>query len=90
MSHSILEIIEKHARYIRLNQPEKLELAEHCIFKKHQPLLESTTVVSSTQKFWERVILVYFNIQLEPLSVNREIGVILSNYLETSFRAACC
>lgn len=53
-----------------------------------QLLLNSTTVFSEVVKFWERVILEPINICFKPMSVNREMGLVLST-VEITSRVGC-
>lgn len=73
-----MERVAVHAKYIRLNQPDKSGLAEHCLFNKHQPDFESMNVITKTEGFGNKIILEGISIHLEHRAVNRDTGFNLS------------
>lgn len=51
ISRPILDLWKEHQKFIRLSQPEKLALAEHCTSTGHQVLFHETKVLSKIQDF---------------------------------------
>lgn len=78
VGQSSCTILEHLAEYNKLNQPEKPRLAKHCLRNKHPPLFDSTSILSKTESFWNRVVFETVSIRTEPLAVNRELGLNLT------------
>lgn len=74
MRHAFVKQIAEHASYISLNQPEKSGLEEHYLVNKHQPVFDSTSVISPQKRASgiELFILEGITIHLEPLAGNRD------------------
>lgn len=66
---------EQHARYIRLEQPEKSGLAEHCLENNHTPPFDLMQILSRTWGLLKRMIMESIEIHLSPLSVNTVLGI---------------
>lgn len=53
----ITERIKQDSLYIRLKQPEKSGLAEHCMQCNHQPLFDANRLLSKEEGFRQRLII---------------------------------
>lgn len=69
--------VSEHSSCIQLGQPQKSDLAEHCIKLNNQPHWDGVCVLARPEKFYEQVILESLLIQLESKAVSREGGYTL-------------
>ncbi|KAJ4451847.1 hypothetical protein ANN_03325 [Periplaneta americana] len=70
--------LSEHQRSIRLMQPEKSGLAEHCIEKSHRANFNNTEVLAKCSGYWDRKVKETLAIAAERGNLNRDSGLQLS------------
>ncbi|KAJ4430702.1 hypothetical protein ANN_19293 [Periplaneta americana] len=70
--------LSEHQRSIRLMQPEKSGLAEHCIEKSHRANFNNTEILVKCAGYWDRRVKEALAIAAERGNLNRDSGLQLS------------
>lgn len=85
---TMIERIKEQATYICLNQSEKSALAE-ALARQHPPLFDNSTVVAKIEGFWHRAVFEAICIYIDPLALNRDVGLVLDNTWTALLGSAC-
>jgi hypothetical protein len=70
---------KEHERHIRLCQPEKSAVEEHCLETGHRIELEEVTVLTRSAGYMDRLVKEAIEIRLHPDNFKRDNGFILSH-----------
>jgi hypothetical protein len=75
---SIETTCKEHTRHIRLDQPEKSEVAEHSVNTGHQIDFSNITILDRTLGYTDRIVKEAIHIRLNRENFNRDNGFNLS------------
>jgi hypothetical protein len=64
--HTITARYKEHERHIRLNQPEKSAVAEHCIELSHKIDFDEATILARRAGYTDRLVKEAIEIRLHP------------------------
>jgi hypothetical protein len=71
-------MLKEHQRHIRLEHPDKSDVAEHSSGRGHSIQLHNSSILAMKTRYMDRIVWDAIEIELQPYNVNRKDSFCLS------------
>jgi hypothetical protein len=71
-------LLKEHQRHIRLEHPDKSDIAEHSVDHGHRIQFHNSSILTTKTRYMDRIVREAIETELHPYNINREGGFCLS------------